>query len=115
MDEVNLVERVLDRSAGLRGFRRHVCRPELRPDVALAEASDVGVQRRLRLGDVEPHKKAIALMLAGVRQIVVPVENEDALVQLASCLREYDRATFLLFLRRRGTGQKDGEDDGGEA
>jgi hypothetical protein len=67
VDDVDLFEGLLDRGPGLGSTRLDVSGPELRPDAALAQSFDVGVQLGLRLGDVDDADEEIVALAELVR------------------------------------------------
>ena len=76
----HVFERLLRRAAFVNRAHRHKGRPKLRAETAFFQPRDIGVQIRLRLGEVEFVKRRVAFFAHLPRQIVMAVEHEGRAV-----------------------------------
>src|SRR5207249_9289404 len=83
VDDVDLFERGFDGGAGLHRRGRHVDTPELGADAARPQAGDVGLQARLRFGDIDRLEAEVALAPQLPRQVVVAVDDDGRSVNAA--------------------------------
>jgi len=81
VDHVDLFEGLADGSFFLGGARIHVGRPELGADVAGPQAGNVGMQRRLRLGNVDLLEGDLLAPAVLVGQVVMAIDDQGFAVQ----------------------------------
>src|SRR5262249_1779897 len=95
VDDVDLFEGLANDAAVLACFRRHVDRPELRPDAALEQPGNVGLQPLLLLQQVDLAEGEIILTPQLPWQVVVAVDKDRLAMDAQGLLRELDRLAPL--------------------
>ena len=101
VDRGHLLQRRRDGALSLQG-RRHVDGPELRADLPVSQARNVGLQLRLLAADVDPVEVVEHVLAHRPGQVVVPVEERRFLHQPA-CPLERGVRRRLRFGRRGHT------------